>query len=81
MQVTGKNLDLKISFENIINFGENKDGKLNVVYCIPSGDSNQAKFSKKSETFDCFEQDDLIAYFKEINSKIEVNEGMGIKQS
>ncbi len=72
---------MKVSFENIASFQENKDGKLNVIFCLPSGDSNQAKFTKKSETFDCFEQDDLLSHFKEINSKIEGNEGMGIKMS
>ena len=79
--VTGKNLEWKISFENISFFGEGKEGKLSIIYCIPSGENNQAKFTKKSETFDCFEQEDLIAHFKEINSKIEVNEGMGMKMS
>ena len=75
MVIDSKTYQISINFECIEYLGENKDGKLNIVYYLPSNDNNAANFQKKNETYECCENEEMIKVFKNIRNQIEMDTG------
>ncbi len=61
-----------MEFEAIESISEKVDGRLQIVYFLANKDGNG--FSKKSETFECFEVHDIIKVFTSIRNLIETQQ-------
>lgn len=59
---------VNINFDSIEYLGEGKDGKLNIVYYLPGDSGKGASFTKKNETFECCENEEIIKVYKEIRA-------------
>lgn len=63
--IDSRKYEMTINVENIEEFSESKEQKLNLVYYLP--DEKEAdKFVRKSETFDCCENGLILKTFSGI---------------
>jgi len=60
---------MTINVENVEEFSESKDQKLNLVYYLPD-EKEQDKFVRKSETFECCENGLILKTFSGIYKQI-----------
>ena len=66
-----KKYEMQINLESIMVMQENKDGKLSIVYYVPK--SKKEGFKKKSDTYDCFEIQDILKLFNTLKTELEAN--------
>lgn len=50
-----------------------------MIYYLPSSDNNAANFSKKSEIYECCENEEIVKVFKGIRNQLEINESKGMR--
>eukprot|EP00347_Sterkiella_histriomuscorum_P015370 403357272 len=70
--IESKTFSVTINFDMIDQFIESKEGKLNLIYYLPSNDLPNAKLIKKNETFECCENDEIIKVYKNIRNQLEM---------
>ncbi|CDW87547.1 UNKNOWN [Stylonychia lemnae] len=75
--IDSKSFSLSINFEDLDFIGENKEGKLQIVYFVSSKDSNQANFKKQSEIYECCENEEMIQTYQNIRNQVQINETRG----
>jgi hypothetical protein len=60
-----KAYEIAVSFKDIESLEETKDGKVSIVYYVPE---ESGKLVKRTELYDCFETEDIIRTFVNINT-------------
>lgn len=67
MIIDSRQFKYTIDCEDIEDFSESKDGKLQLLYYLPdpkNTESPPSKYLRKQETFDCCENQLLVKVFK-----------------
>lgn len=69
MTIESRQKVINVEFDAIDSITETKDGRLQIIYMLPNSDGNG--FSKKNDTFDCFEIADILKVFSSVRTIVE----------
>ena len=69
--IDSKQVEISINFLRIDSFKMSKEGRLNIVYYVPS---DQSGLIKRNENYECFEAEALMKTFESIMKKLETAE-------
>lgn len=77
MVIDCKAYEIAVSVRDIETLEETKDGKIAIVYTVPDEDGNPKRFN---ELYDCFETEDILRTFVNINTNQMLKEKKTIKK-
>ncbi len=77
MLIDCKAYEIAVSVRDIDSLEETKDGKIAIVYSVPD---EHGDFKKFDEVYDCFETEDILRTFVNINTNQMLKEKKTLKK-
>lgn len=69
MTIESRQNETRVEFDSIESITETKDGRMNLIYFVVNADGNG--FTKRNETYECFEIADIVKAFGSIRTIVE----------